>query len=81
MGCDFAGFANIKAGTIEDNCYKYWEGIFEINGEESFLTTVKENELNNIETMEELRQTDWYNLLSDENKTLIEIDFLEIVNS
>lgn len=45
-GCDFAGYAEISEGNCNDNCFSYWKGKIEINGEED---TADEFCLNNLE--------------------------------
>lgn len=66
MGCDFAGYADIKNGTIDDHCYDYWTGIIKSLGEDEALTLVFENELECYDRLKDLVDSSMYNAFSPE---------------
>ncbi len=68
MGCDFSGWADIKDGVCDDNCFTYWEGIIKRDGEEEAMYNVIENELECYETEEELVESTMYLAFSEECK-------------
>lgn len=71
MGCDFAGWAEIKEGECSDNCFNYWDGMFELKGENEVLEMVINNELECYETEEEFKKADFFPLFSEENQAEI----------
>ena len=64
-GCNFAGWADISNGTLHDNCFGYWEGIVERDGEEEAYSMITEFEIDCFESEDELRESDMYNVLTD----------------
>lgn len=68
MGCNFSGWADIKGGVCDDNCFTYWEGIIKREGEEEAMFIVIENELECYETEEELIESTMYSAFSEKCK-------------
>lgn len=71
QGCDFAGWAEIAEGNCNDNCFSYWKGVFETQGEEDTKHYILENELECYETEEELTETEMFALFNTENQSEI----------
>lgn len=78
MGADFSGWADISEGAIEDNCFAYWKGMIEINGEEEALQDVLNNELDSYNTFDDLMESDMFNAFSENSKNTILENFVEI---
>lgn len=71
MGCDFAGWADIQNGVIEDHCFSYWKGIIETQGETNALQSFLDNELESHETEEELIDSDMFQAFSPDSQAEI----------
>lgn len=56
-GCDFAGWADIEDGGIDDNCFTYYKGMVEMGEEERLINDV---EFMGFESEEELLSSDLY---------------------
>lgn len=71
MGCDFAGYADIKNGVCEDNCFTFWEGQIKMADEQNALDLVLDNELECYESEAELLSSSMYLAFSSEKKAII----------
>jgi hypothetical protein len=76
QGCDFSGWADIEKGTLTDNCFSYWKGLFEMHGEDEVLQQILEGELGCYEDETELKEADFFTLFSEENQNQILETFL-----
>ena len=56
-GCNFAGYADIEDGNIDDHCFKYYEGMIAMGNEEQLVNDV---EFMEFESEEELLSSDLY---------------------
>jgi hypothetical protein len=71
QGCDFSGWADISDGNCNDNEFTYWKGLLEREGEAFVLNYILENELECMESEEDLTSHEMYLLLSEESKKIV----------
>lgn len=70
-GCNFAGYAEISEGNCNDNCFSYWKGKIEINGEEDTADEFCLNNLENYDDEAELLECSDFNEFSESTKSEI----------
>lgn len=78
MGSNFAGWADIENGVIEDNSFDYWEGMIHLKGEEQALKDVIGNELDSYDTFDDLMDSDMYKAFNEASQNEILESFVEI---
>lgn len=78
QGFDFIGNAYIKDGYIKDECYSYWEGMIQFNGESDALEMFINNELDLFCSLEDLRMSVALKFFSQESIKAIEEQFNEL---
>jgi len=80
MGADFSGWADIENGNCVDHEFTYWKGQLEIRGESGLMEHILSSEVACYETEEELREADFFSLVSAESQAEILEAFNEQVN-
>jgi hypothetical protein len=76
-GCDFAGFAEISEGNVNDNCFSFWKGKVEIDENTAYQSAVEE--ISEYEDEEELIDSDMYKAFPEISQAQLIQEFRDLL--